>query len=260
MDPRAHEPARRSACRGGTHRSSGAKVLDLLASGKAVTEVAEGLGVSGQTIYNWRNQDLIDRGLRLGITSTEQTELAKARRRVAELAATKRAHELLEENVPPGGRFEAAAQMAVEGHPIQVARRVLAVSEAGFYERRKRAPSAHAIRHAWLTDVITQVHLDSRGTYGALRVHAKLTMGRGVTVGHNAVAMLTRRAGLLGHPGARRPRFRHQHHGDGSREAGLHPERAEPALGDRSPSIPLAGARSTAPSCWTCSLAAWWDG
>jgi putative transposase len=190
------------------------KVLDLLAAGKTVAEVAGGLGVSGQTIYNWRNQDLLDRGLRPGLTSIELTELAKARRRIAELeaelAATKRAHELLKEMVPPKGRFEAVGQMAAEGHPIQVACRVLGVSESGFFERRKRAPSARAIRHAWLTDMITQVHLDSNGTYGALRVHADLAMGRGITVGHNAVAMLMRRAGLQGLPGARRRRSRRQ--------------------------------------------------
>jgi len=56
------------------------------------------------------------------------------------------------------------------------------------------------------TDVITQIHLESRGTYGAPRVHAELTMGRGIAVGHNAVAMLMHRAGLQGLPGARRDR------------------------------------------------------
>ena len=37
------------------------RVLYLLAAGRSVAEVAEGLGVSGQTIYNWRNQDFVDR-------------------------------------------------------------------------------------------------------------------------------------------------------------------------------------------------------
>jgi len=42
------------------------KVLDLIASGRKVADVAHDLGVSGQTIYNWRKQDLIDRGERPG--------------------------------------------------------------------------------------------------------------------------------------------------------------------------------------------------
>jgi len=96
--------------------------------------------------------------------------------------------------------------IASEGMPTQTACRVLAVSESGFYEWRKRPPSARSIRHVWLTDVIRQVHTASRGTYGANRVHAELTMGHGITVGHNAVAMLMQKAGLAGLPGAHRRR------------------------------------------------------
>jgi transposase InsO family protein len=58
----------------------------------------------------------------------------------------------------------------------------------------------------WLTDLIRQIHTASRGTYGARRVHAELTMGYGVTVGHNAVEMLMSRAGIAGLPGTRRRR------------------------------------------------------
>jgi hypothetical protein len=47
-----------------------------------------------------------------------------------------------------------------------------------------------------LTDLVTEIHLESHGTYGILRVHAELTMGRGVEVGHNQVELLMRRAGL----------------------------------------------------------------
>jgi putative transposase len=38
-------------------------------------------------------------------------------------------------------------------------------------------------------------------------VYAELTLGRGIVVGHNAVAMLMHRAGLSGLPGKRRRRF-----------------------------------------------------
>ena len=76
--------------------------------------------------------------------------------------------------------------MRSEGLPTQVACRVLGVSESGFYAWRNRPPSTRAIRHAWLTDLIHQIHQQSRGTYGALRVHAELKLGYGITVGHNA--------------------------------------------------------------------------
>lgn len=96
--------------------------------------------------------------------------------------------------------------MAAEGLPVQVCCRVLEVSQAGYYAWRSRPPSPRAIRHAWLTEVIRQVHTASRQTYGSRRVHAELTLGRGITVGFHAVELLMRRAGLQGITG--RPKFR----------------------------------------------------
>jgi transposase-like protein len=37
-------------------------VLDLLKSGRTVVQVATDLDATEQTIYNWRNQELIDTG------------------------------------------------------------------------------------------------------------------------------------------------------------------------------------------------------
>lgn len=83
------------------------KVLDLVEAGRPVAEIAEQLGVTGQTIYNWRNQDLIDLGLRPGVSTAESAELAVARRRIreleTELAITRRANELLKEQADPKG-------------------------------------------------------------------------------------------------------------------------------------------------------------
>lgn len=74
-------------------------MLDLIEAGKPVAEIAVQLGVSDQTIYNWRNQDQIDRGQRAGVSTTESAELAAARKRIreleTELTITKRANELL---------------------------------------------------------------------------------------------------------------------------------------------------------------------
>lgn len=96
--------------------------------------------------------------------------------------------------------------MAREGLPVQVACRVLGVSESGYYDWRTRPMSARAVHHAWLTELISGIHTQSRGTYGARRMHAELTLGRGVQVGRQAVEMLMRRAGLQGVAG--RPRYR----------------------------------------------------
>jgi putative transposase len=97
--------------------------------------------------------------------------------------------------------------MAAEHIPVQVACRVLDVSTSGYYAWRSRPPSARAVRHAWLTDLVIEVHQRARGADGARRVHAELRLGRGIVVGHGAVALLLRRAGLAGATG--RPKWRH---------------------------------------------------
>jgi putative transposase len=100
--------------------------------------------------------------------------------------------------------------MASEKLPVQLACRVLGVAESGFYEWRTRAPSVRALRHAWLTEQIQAVHQASFGTYGARRVHAELRLGLGIAVGHGAVELLMRRAGLAGLPGRKRRRPLHE--------------------------------------------------
>jgi transposase-like protein len=74
------------------------KVLDLVEAGRPVVDVARDLGISAQSIYTWRRQDRIDKGLQPGLTSVEKAELAAANRRIAELetelAIHRRASEL----------------------------------------------------------------------------------------------------------------------------------------------------------------------
>lgn len=68
------------------------------------------------------------------------------------------------------------------------------------------ATSSRSIRHAWLTDVITE------GSHGFVPdlvprgFHAELTLGHGIIVGHNTVSILNRLAGIRGLSPIRRPR------------------------------------------------------
>ena len=184
------------------------RALDLIDAGRKVRDVARDLGLSEQTIYVWRKQHRIDQGLETGLSSSERAELAAARRRIVqletELKIARRAAELLKDAKPPKDRFAAIKAMAAEGLPIQTACRILEVSESGFYAWRDRPPSERQIRHAWLTDLVTEIHFASRQTYGSIRVHAELKLGQGIDVGRHQVEMVMRRAGLRGIVGRRR--------------------------------------------------------
>ncbi|MEV8547746.1 transposase [Streptomyces sp. NPDC051572] len=89
------------------------KVLDLVASGRKVAEVAHLLGISDQTIYVWRRQHLIGTGQLPDTNSTDQSELAAARKRIAELEAElaihRRAAVLLGEVASPKGGSKPSA-------------------------------------------------------------------------------------------------------------------------------------------------------
>jgi putative transposase len=89
----------------------------------------------------------------------------------------------------------------VKGHraaySITTMCRVLGVSPSGYYAWQFRAPSARAQRDAELTMTIHTVHLESRGTYGAPRVHAELA-AQGIHIGRKRVARLMRAARVQG--------------------------------------------------------------
>lgn len=98
------------------------------------------------------------------------------------------------------------ASLTGQGFDVQRACLMLGVAPSGYYDWRLRPPSARTLRHAWLAGEIAQVHKDSGGTYGTLRVKAELRYGRGIHVGKEQVHLLMRRLGIYGLPKRRLPR------------------------------------------------------
>ena len=84
-----------------------------------------------------------------------------------------------------------------EHHSVNRACALLEVSRAAYYEQRKHLPSRRALDDAELTARIKTIHADSKGTYGAPRIHAQLHRD-GVHCGKKRVARLLVRAGLAG--------------------------------------------------------------
>ena len=58
------------------------EALELVRQGRSIPDVAESLGITAQSLRNWRRQDERDRGERDdgGLTSAEREELRRLRR------------------------------------------------------------------------------------------------------------------------------------------------------------------------------------
>ena len=76
--------------------------------------------------------------------------------------------------------------------------RVLEVSKSGYYAWRERPPSARSIADAELLVRIKTIHDESRGIYGAPRIHAELRLKHHIFCSRRRVARLMRQAGLVG--------------------------------------------------------------
>ncbi len=76
--------------------------------------------------------------------------------------------------------------------------RVLGVSASGYYAACQRPPSARQRADADLTKTVVTIHTNSRGTYGAPRIHAELRFEHGLRCSRKRIARLMRQAGIQG--------------------------------------------------------------
>ena len=136
------------------------RVVELVRAGRPVRVVAAELGLAEATVYRWKAQDLIDRGMRPGTSTSEQGELAAAKRRIqeleTELALVKRAAALFEEGVRPKAKYPVIADLAGQGFWVMLTYTVgqghlwVATGQrrTGLRPRRDRQPQDGAQDHA----------------------------------------------------------------------------------------------------------------
>ena len=83
------------------------------------------------------------------------------------------------------------------GHSVQKTCGLFEVSKSAYYERRNGVPSRREVTDAELLELIRAIHAESKGTYGAPRIHKEL-LHRHVAAGKRKVTRLMRQAGLEG--------------------------------------------------------------
>jgi putative transposase len=96
--------------------------------------------------------------------------------------------------------FIAAEKATDSKMNIAHACRTFGVSASGFYDwvAAQAAPCRRRLEDPELRSTIAVIHRQSRGTYGAPRVHAELRLGMDIHVGRKRVERLMRQEGLQG--------------------------------------------------------------
>ncbi|MFV8753576.1 IS3 family transposase [Nannocystaceae bacterium ST9] len=180
-------------------------------SGKTIAEVARDLDLNQNSLRQWAKQEEVDaRGpTETGpLTSEERDELQKLRRENRQLQMEreflKKAAAFFRQGELVGvAAFELIA--AEKAHfPISFMCKVLGVSRAGYYAWRDREPSNRSQENEILSQQITEIHHQSRGTYGSPRVTAELE-ARGFKTDRKRVARLMTKMGISGDL---KPKFR----------------------------------------------------
>jgi putative transposase len=92
-----------------------------------------------------------------------------------------------------------------EEHGVEPICEQLQVAPSTYYAHRSRPPSARSVTDASTTTLITQVHAENFGVYGARKIHAQLHR-QGHPVARCTVQRLMRAAGLRGLSRAKGPR------------------------------------------------------
>jgi transposase InsO family protein len=74
---------------------------------------------------------------------------------------------------------------------------LLEVSRSAYYDWHRHVPSAREVTDAELGERLAAIHADSKGTYGAPRIHAQLRH-EGIGCGRKRIARIMRQRGLAG--------------------------------------------------------------
>jgi len=103
-------------------------------------------------------------------------------------------------------RYPVVVSLAGQGFKISTICRALGVNRSSFYSwvARLTEPSSAEIRRQDLAVQVREIYVESRNTYGSRRVHAELTLGRGVPVSLGFIEKLMRLQGVVGVPSRRK--------------------------------------------------------
>lgn len=101
-----------------------------------IAQIAGDFGISEATLHNWLKKADIEGGARPGVSVAEAAELRDAKKRIPLLEQKneilRRAAAFFARELPPQ-KFPLVLDLAADGVPVAVARRVLGFTKQAFY-------------------------------------------------------------------------------------------------------------------------------
>ena len=168
-------------------------------SGKSLQEIASGLGVSTNSLRDWVRRaetgSTPDSKSRVELSQDEREELRRLQR---ENRILREEREILKKAAAFLCSGDQRNPVAVYGfieqekanHAVALMCRLFEVSKSGYYAWRSRPPSARSVADAELLVHIKTIHEESRGIYGAPRIHAELRLKHYIYCSNKRVARL----------------------------------------------------------------------
>ncbi|WP_096551775.1 IS3 family transposase [Ureibacillus thermosphaericus] len=169
-------------------------VVELYRSGTPVSQLSSEYGVSEATIYKWIKQLSPIKGTQ-ELTVSDVDAIQKENLRLKqEIENLKKGYDHIREKIDEQELIDFITEES-EHHPIQMMCRVLKLPRSTYYDSFHKKPNSYHIANEVLLDRIKVIHNESKGRYGAPKIH-EILQKEGYSCSIKRVQRLMRQAGI----------------------------------------------------------------
>ncbi|TPG68260.1 IS3 family transposase [Brevibacillus laterosporus] len=170
-------------------------IVDLYHSGHKVKSLSSEYGISEVTIYKWVKEFTPFGEGEKAITSKEVAAMQKEMLRLKqENEIPKKGYGHIREKID-AAELNQFIETNKEKHPIQIMCEVLNIPRSTYYQSYKKEASPRENENQQITKRIMQIHLESKGRYGAPKIHF-LLRSEGISISLKRTQRLMKKADI----------------------------------------------------------------
>ncbi|MFS1515083.1 IS3 family transposase [Bacillus sp. SCS-151] len=171
-------------------------IVELYRSGSSVKELSNEYGVSEVTIYNWNKKySPIKTEDGLSLTADDISKMQKQMLRLQEEnEILKKGYGHIREKVNSDELMGFIQEKTTE-HPVSLMCEVLNIPRSTYYQSLNKVESKREKENRQITERMTTIHKESKGRYGAPKIHHQLTE-EGIHISLKRVQRLMKKADI----------------------------------------------------------------